>query len=229
MSEAPARARARALEARERAILDAAAAVFAEAGYEGARMAEIGRRAGISEGAVYLHFRSKAALMAALVEDFWNELTRDARAAVAGAEGAAAKLRALADFHLGAVAERFDYMALAIRLAGPDETASVAWKRAYVAVFDGIVAEGRRSGAFGGAAPHWAVRDVFYGGLEYAGRSLRLRPEREPGAAAEAATAAALALLAPREGPTAKAGAEARLARAAERLERAAERLERAR
>ena len=46
------------LEAREDAILAAATAVFGESGVDGARMAEIARRADVAEGTVYLTTRT---------------------------------------------------------------------------------------------------------------------------------------------------------------------------
>jgi len=49
-------------------VLDAAAAVFAEQGFEGARVAAIAKRAGLSVGAIYNHWDSKAELLAAVVE-----------------------------------------------------------------------------------------------------------------------------------------------------------------
>ncbi|MEU9475944.1 ScbR family autoregulator-binding transcription factor [Streptomyces sp. NPDC048191] len=45
-----------------RAVLEAAAAVFAERGYAAATIAEILNRAGVTKGALYFHFDSKAAL-----------------------------------------------------------------------------------------------------------------------------------------------------------------------
>lgn len=63
-------------ETRQR-VLDAAAAVFAEQGFEGARMAHIARTAGLSVGAIYNHYPSKAELLAAVVERHSaEELTR---------------------------------------------------------------------------------------------------------------------------------------------------------
>src|SRR5688500_15968230 len=47
---------------RER-IVQAAAEVFAEAGYEGAALADIARRAGCTTGAIYGYFRGKAELL----------------------------------------------------------------------------------------------------------------------------------------------------------------------
>ncbi len=44
-------------------LLEAAAAAFAEQGYDGARVGEIARRAGLSTGAIYAHYPTKAALL----------------------------------------------------------------------------------------------------------------------------------------------------------------------
>jgi AcrR family transcriptional regulator len=48
-------------------LVAAAAEVFAERGYEGARVQEIVRRAGLSTGAIYTNFRNKADLLLAAV------------------------------------------------------------------------------------------------------------------------------------------------------------------
>ncbi len=46
-------------------LLDAASEVFLEKGYEGTRVAEIARRAGLTTGAIYGNFESKADLLTA--------------------------------------------------------------------------------------------------------------------------------------------------------------------
>ena len=51
-----------AADTRER-LLRAAAAVFAERGYDGTRVADIAAAAGVSNGALYAHFDSKAELL----------------------------------------------------------------------------------------------------------------------------------------------------------------------
>ncbi len=51
-----------AAETRER-LLRAAADVFAERGYDGTRVADIAAAAGVSNGALYAHFASKADLL----------------------------------------------------------------------------------------------------------------------------------------------------------------------
>ncbi|HEY8524789.1 MAG TPA: TetR/AcrR family transcriptional regulator [Acidimicrobiales bacterium] len=44
-------------------LIEAAGRVFAERGFEGARIAEIAREAGLSSGAIYAHYGSKAELL----------------------------------------------------------------------------------------------------------------------------------------------------------------------
>jgi AcrR family transcriptional regulator len=56
-----------AAETRQR-LLDAAAVVFGRDGFEGARVAQIAEEAGLSVGALYNHYGSKAELLAAVVE-----------------------------------------------------------------------------------------------------------------------------------------------------------------
>jgi AcrR family transcriptional regulator len=56
-------------------ILEAASAVFAQTGLEAARMEDIAAAAGVSKGALYLHFKNKDALIIALGEQiFMHEL-----------------------------------------------------------------------------------------------------------------------------------------------------------
>ncbi|CAG0969002.1 HTH-type transcriptional regulator AcrR [Myxococcaceae bacterium] len=50
-------------EATRDRLLDAAARVFMESGYDGARVVDIAREAGVTTGAIYAHFRDKADLL----------------------------------------------------------------------------------------------------------------------------------------------------------------------
>lgn len=59
---------------RRRQILDAAKAVFAEAGYHEASINAIIERAGIARGTFYLYFQSKAAVFDALLELAMSDL-----------------------------------------------------------------------------------------------------------------------------------------------------------
>lgn len=61
-------------EARRALVLDAARAVFAEVGIEGASIREIARRAGYTAGALYSYFDSKEAIYAALLQESLERL-----------------------------------------------------------------------------------------------------------------------------------------------------------
>lgn len=54
-------------ESRFEAILDAAEQVFAASGYDGAAMREIALRAGVAQGLIHYHFKTKAQLFEAMV------------------------------------------------------------------------------------------------------------------------------------------------------------------
>ena len=69
-----------AAETRER-LLRAAADVFAERGYDGARVADIAAAAGVSTGAMYAHFASKADLLVGALRTHGRELLAEMLAA----------------------------------------------------------------------------------------------------------------------------------------------------
>ncbi|GGA20973.1 TetR/AcrR family transcriptional regulator [Neptunicoccus cionae] len=54
-------------ESRFDAILDSAETVFARSGYEGATMREIAERAGVAQGLIHYHFKTKEVLFEAMV------------------------------------------------------------------------------------------------------------------------------------------------------------------
>jgi AcrR family transcriptional regulator len=69
-----------AAETRER-LLRAAADVFAQRGYDGTRVADIAAAAGVSNGALYAHFGSKADLLVAALRAHGRRLLADLFAA----------------------------------------------------------------------------------------------------------------------------------------------------
>jgi len=58
------------------ALLGAGLVTFARAGYDGARVTDIAAEAGMTTGALYGHFDSKAALFEELFQLYGNEITR---------------------------------------------------------------------------------------------------------------------------------------------------------
>lgn len=85
-------ARSRDPELRER-LLAAATAAFAERGYAGATLDDIGARAGVTKGGVYFHFRGKEDLFFAVLDHWRAVRRRRLSVAMVGPEGAAAALR----------------------------------------------------------------------------------------------------------------------------------------
>ncbi len=63
-------------------VLEAALSVFGRRGYAAATLAEIAVQAGVTRGAIYHHFASKAGLYAALVDDAFAQAQALARLAI---------------------------------------------------------------------------------------------------------------------------------------------------
>jgi AcrR family transcriptional regulator len=60
------------IEERRNQILEAAMAVFARQGFEQARMDDIAQEVGLSKGALYLYFKSKDAIISAILQFFFS-------------------------------------------------------------------------------------------------------------------------------------------------------------
>lgn len=84
-------------DARMRAIRDAANVVFARHGSEKATMQEIAREAGLSPGALYLYYSSKADLLRAVCDEKAEHIQQVFVSAASGAEAPLDALRRVAD------------------------------------------------------------------------------------------------------------------------------------
>ena len=77
-----------------------AARMFAEFGYHGVSIEDLGASVGISGPAVYKHFSSKDALLAALLIGISEDLLENGRVEVAGSSNPREALERLVDKHL---------------------------------------------------------------------------------------------------------------------------------
>ncbi|MHA7987008.1 TetR/AcrR family transcriptional regulator [Rathayibacter sp. CAU 1779] len=93
-------ARSRAKADRREALLAAAAALFAERGFAGVSIEDLGSAVGVSGPAVYKHFSGKQAVLAALLIDVSEGLLSGGRACIADAASARDALEALIAFHV---------------------------------------------------------------------------------------------------------------------------------
>jgi AcrR family transcriptional regulator len=115
MSEVTTR-RSRAKANRREALLSAAARLFAERGFNGVSLEELGAAAGVSGPAVYRHFDGKQALLGALLVSVSEDLSVGGQTVVAAAPDDQAALKALVEFHVDFALENPDV----IRVQGQD-------------------------------------------------------------------------------------------------------------
>src|ERR1700744_5631017 len=81
-------------------LLSAAERLFAERGFLGVRLEDIGAAAGVSGPAIYRHFPNKEALLSELLVGISTRLLAGATQVVDGADDAESALEGLVDFHL---------------------------------------------------------------------------------------------------------------------------------
>jgi AcrR family transcriptional regulator len=92
-------ARGRAKAERRTALLRAAAHLFARRGFDGVSLEDLGSAVGVSGPAVYRHFASKQAVLAALLLDASERLLVGGRGVVEQTPGDDVALRSLIAFH----------------------------------------------------------------------------------------------------------------------------------
>jgi AcrR family transcriptional regulator len=152
MSQLTTTARRRAKAERRDALLAAAARLFARHGFDGVSLEDLGAAAGISGPAVYRHFPSKQAVLAALLVGASERLLVGGRAVVQSAEedaqddapDGAAALGALIRFHTDFALTDPDVIRVQERdlaaLSGPDQQSVRGLQRSYVDVWVGVLA-----------------------------------------------------------------------------------------
>ena len=167
----------------ESEILDAATFLFAEEGFQSVTTRKIAARAGVSEGTLFNYFGSKAELMAAILGRIYQELTENATAILREELDSRRRLQRLAENHLtvmsrdNALFMRMIQSYMNVDLKGYTQIeGSVLHKLnlSYAWVFDVTVREAMERGEIRTDVNLSAVRDLFFGGLEYGSRTLFL-------------------------------------------------------
>jgi AcrR family transcriptional regulator len=100
-------------------VLEAAERVFAESGYEGARMQDVANEAGLALATVYATFRSKEEIFAAIHELRGRALLAVAADAAAGAGSAMGALLGGVDAYVAFLAEHPDYLRIHLKESQP--------------------------------------------------------------------------------------------------------------
>ena len=139
MSAARTTGRSLAKASRRAAMLDAAAALFAERGYNGVSIEELGAAAGVSGPAVYRHFSGKPAVLSALLVGVSEDLLEGGKAVMAESATAEAALRGLVEFQVDFALRQANVIRVQDRdlnsLPAEDERAVRTLQRQYVEVW----------------------------------------------------------------------------------------------
>ena len=162
------------VEAKESSILDAAEKIFAQVGFDGAKVSEIARAASVAQGTVYLYYKNKQDLLAGVVGRFWTQLTLGAEAAIEPDATTREQLEQLGRYHLNSILEQFEVVSMTYR-ARPQQEQDLDQMREYVRVFDRIMQRGVDRSELPEDIPIGQLRDVFFGTLEFSARTLKLR------------------------------------------------------
>ncbi|MFE8887471.1 TetR/AcrR family transcriptional regulator [Pseudarthrobacter enclensis] len=131
--------RSKAKEDRRRALLTAAASLFAANGFNRVSLEDLGAAAGVSGPAVYRHFPGKQAVLADLLATVSRELLDGGRQVVAETSDPLAALRRLVEFQVDFALGKPDVIRVQDRdlsnLSDQDQAAVRALQRSYVEVW----------------------------------------------------------------------------------------------
>src|SRR5690349_10076768 len=152
------------------AILRAAIDVFADRGYFIAQVADVARAAGVAAGTVYLYFKSKDDLLVSIFERSMREGLALGRAAVAGLDDPAERLRRLARLHLARLG-RDRNLAIVFQVELRQSTKfmerfSSTLLRDYLGLIRTAFADGQTSGVFRSTINATVAAKMFFGALD---------------------------------------------------------------
>jgi AcrR family transcriptional regulator len=105
---------------RQRSLLDAATAVFAERGYDCATTREIAERAGCAEGLIHRYFNGKRGLLLAALEARGGQVQEAFAASLPDRSTVEEEIKQVLLWHLDNMWERRDFMRVAVSQAAID-------------------------------------------------------------------------------------------------------------
>ncbi|QKJ19565.1 TetR/AcrR family transcriptional regulator [Microbacterium hominis] len=137
--------RDRAKADRHAAILREAARLFAERGFSGVSLEDLGSAVGVSGPALYRHFANKQALLSSLLIEVSRRLRDGGREVASSSPDALSRLRALVDFHVDFALHQADVIRVQDRdlasLASDSAHEVRRLQREYVEVWIGVLAD----------------------------------------------------------------------------------------
>ena len=152
-------------------IMEAALGIFAEKGFQNATIAEISRKAGVSEPTIYEYFGTKEALLFAIPEKISTESQEITRQVLPHIKGAEEKIRALLYRYFDVYQTNPDYSALVLLQLmsnkGFRKTQAHAVIRTSARRLLQCIREGIEDGSFRNDLDPYLVRSLLLGGVEH--------------------------------------------------------------
>jgi TetR/AcrR family fatty acid metabolism transcriptional regulator len=162
---------AKRMQDRRDSILDAARDAFARAGFEGTSIADIARRAGVSDGLVYRYFTSKRDLLNAVLTAFYERTMVDLESIAAREAPFETRFHDLVRRHIEGFVIDTDLCRLFIsevRTASDYQGSAVQQlNRRYTSILVRVIQGGIASGDVRPDIDIRLVRDVIFGAIEH--------------------------------------------------------------
>jgi AcrR family transcriptional regulator len=133
-------------------VLQVAASLFADRGYSGVGVNEIGEATGLGRGALYYHISSKEDLLYDITTAYMSDLIADGRTIAARESDPVARVRALSKALMVAISDHLSEMTVCFRelhaLTAERRRAVTGLHSDYQAIWTTALADGVASGVF---------------------------------------------------------------------------------
>jgi len=151
-------------------ILDAAISVFAEKGFQAARVSDVADRACVADGTIYLYFRNKEELLVTAVNIAFDAFMSRARSELALIDSPAEKLRRIAQLHLEALGSNHDLaVVFQMELRQSAHLLAPFSRQHMIEYFDLLrqaIRQGQAEGTFRPNLPDKIAAKCFFGALD---------------------------------------------------------------
>lgn len=170
-------------------IMDAALRIFAEKGFQNTTIAEISKKAGVSEATVYEYFGTKEDLLFAIPEKISNDTFEESLKVLPYIKGVEARIRAVLLFYVQLYQTNPDYSALVLLQLMSSKRfrqtpAHEAIRKSSHGLLD-CIREGIADGTFKKDANPYLIRSMLMGAIEHMFIHWHMQgmPKRKPGIA----------------------------------------------
>ena len=162
-------------------ILKAAEVIFAEKGYEKAKVAQIARRAGVAEGSIYDYFKSKETLLISISAHRLTALTRQLTAPLDRA-APLSRLRRFLRLHFSTFLKNRDFLKVFIMDSLMNrsfyQSEALEIHRTYIASLADLIRDGQAQGVFNREVNPRVFCNMFMGAFIHMALRWILFPDR---------------------------------------------------